>query len=214
MTRTNSPGIGRRSLLKWPVAVVVVATTEDDLAGPAYAAAGTADQIIVTPTAAGESAVLVPGPRAAATAPVDLGAVVQGTAGVSPGTTVAFTFDPRLYALLPLPIAITPSGPVGVDVGRAVVDASTGMHTIIVTVRNDIAADTPATVIIGQLKPRTYPLDILRDLGSVDAHAVDRRRGREGRKTLTARPQAARASQAWGADAAVEITLGRDERVR
>ncbi|MGF7236621.1 MAG: hypothetical protein ACQSGP_16915 [Frankia sp.] len=215
MSQADNAGFGRRAFLRWGVASVVVTGFAVGAETSVPAAAASSD-FTVAPTAAGQIAVLVPGTSQNVQAPVDLGVSIDGgTAGLAAGSVVSVEFDQRLYHHP----AHTRPPPGGARLAAArpapPAPPTPGRPTTTVTLNDAIPAGKTATVIVGHLKPRRYPLDVLRGFGSPQATVDDRRSNRHQTRGLGTHRATAAAGQPWAAEAGVlwqPVTWGQGYR--
>ncbi len=197
-----SAAVGRRAVLRWAAAGALAATVTLGVESHAQAAATADGDLSVGPTTAGRSAVLVPGSSQSVIAPNDLGVTVKGATSIEAGSIVALEYDPRLYELAQTVTAAHGATALAASRQSVVTDPQTGLTTVKVRVDEAIPAGGSTTVVVGHLRPRRYPLDILRDYGDVQA-SVTQRAGTRRRAHLGGRRSEPVAGQPWGCEAGV-----------
>lgn len=208
MTSDIPSRVSRRTVLKLSAAAIVTVAVP---MRPGLASAQTpAPQLLdLAPTSRPSIEVLAPGPTAGLAVPADLGVVMTVEGGVPSGTTIDFVFDPRMYDLLDEPLATAEDGLVAAASESPAVEKATGVITVRVVINQDVAAGRPVTLIMGQLKPRRFPHDVIRDNFGLSASSARPGAGRRAQRSLTAPAGLDVAQQPWGAEVAVlwqEIT--------
>lgn len=199
-------GIGRRTLLQWGVAGVVVAGVSAGTQRVGFAAppGSTSGPLSLGPTPGGLTSILVPGASQAVEVPRDLGVTISGgAAGLAGGSVVTFEFDPRLYDLAPHVTATSGTGALPTAGSPATTDAKTGLITATVTLTDAIPPGGAATVIVGHLKPRRYPYEIVRGFNQPEAAVTDQRTKERRSRELSRRAAVPANEQPWGFEAGV-----------
>jgi len=202
VTSTPERVVSRRSILQWSAALVAVTVTAPAWP-PRAVSAATSQALVTSPTEAGEVEVLRPGAQERITAPVDLGVTLLAEAILDVGTTVSISFDPRLYDVLPTAVAGTRSTEVPVSMGDVTVDTFTGLNTVVATLHAAVPAGDSVTVVLGQLKRRSFPYDVVRSPLSTRVRADGRGRAQAGTRSLTRYDKKQPQETPWGAAAGV-----------
>ncbi|EFC86320.1 hypothetical protein [Parafrankia sp. EUN1f] len=206
MEQERGGGIGRRTLLQWGVTGVVVAGLSAGTQGVAFAATPSpaSGPLSLSPTSGGLTSILVPGASQAVEVPYDLGVTISGgAAGLASGSVLTFEFDPRVYDLTPQATATNGTAALAATGQPATVDTKTGMITATVTLSDAIPAGGTATVIVGHLRPRRYPYDIVRGFDQPEAAVTDHRTKERRSRGLSGRPKTPANEQPWGFEAGV-----------
>ena len=156
--------VDRRTVFKWAAVVVVLGAVEGTRLPEVFADAPP----LLTATSAGLTAVLVPGRTQPIDAPRELGVTVAGRGPIMAdrGMTLTFAFDPRLYVLDASVTAASGTGPVRVTAGSPATDQITGVQSVTLVIEERVYA--AFTIIVGHLRPRVYPLDVVRDPGPAE----------------------------------------------
>lgn len=193
----------RRTLLKWAGGAVGLAILDAGLL-PGIASAASHNG---RTTAAGSRRILVPGSSRAALMPVQLGVELTAdtAAGLPKGSVISFEFDPRLYELAQRPAAQAGVRPFQVSSGPTAPNGKDHRVLLSVLTDEDLAPGEQLTLIVGQIKPRQYPTEILRDLDSLNAGLRPGRSGarsplavgRQDDETLKVQPWGLAAGALW-----------------
>ncbi|EFC86326.1 hypothetical protein [Parafrankia sp. EUN1f] len=206
MEQERDGRIGRRTLLQWGVAGVVVAGLSAGTQSVAFAAppSPASGPLSLGPTPGGLTSILVPGASQAVEVPYDLGVTISGgAAGLAGGSVLTFQFDPLLYDLTPQVTATSGTGTLPAAGQPATTDTRTGLTTATVTLNDAVPPGGTATVIVGHLRPRRYPYDIVRGFKQSEAAVTDHRTKERRSRGLSGRAAAPVNEQPWGFEAGV-----------
>lgn len=199
---STNPILSRRSFIA-ASGVVVAAVT---IPSPSYASDSIPNNLEVTDV--GTTTVLVPGNDQSSSLPRDLGFTIDGP--LPSGAEFNITYDSRIYMLRETIAAVHG----GRDIGVQLSNPADGKITITTLEALPVGQ---LTVIAGQLSPKRYPHDILRDGGQVqlEARISGQKLGLQG--VLPQDTNVIDAGEPWGAECGAqweEISWQRDGEYR